>query len=81
MRKDGKGHVFTAATETTHDGQSLTVVFRAKSENKEQRIIPALVTTIAEEENSAGRDFERLSRSSSYLSLGSAVLAVLQDDV
>lgn len=76
VRKDGKGNIFTAASETTHDGQSLTVAFRAKSENKEQRIIPALVTTIAEEENSAGRDLERLSRSSSYLSLGSAVLDV-----
>ena len=66
---------------TTHHGQSLQLAFRAKYENKEQRIIPALVRTIAEEEHSAGRDFERLSRSSSYLILRSAVPAVLKEDV
>lgn len=66
---------------TTHRGQSLKLAFRGKSENKEQRIIPALVTTIAEEEDSAGRGIERLSRSSSYFSLRSAVPAVLQEDV
>lgn len=66
---------------TTHHGQSLKLVFSEKTENKELRIIPALVKTIAEEENSAGRDSERLSRSSSYLSIRSAVPAVLQEDV
>lgn len=65
----------------TRHGQSLKLAFRAKSENREQRIIPALVTAIAEEENSAARDFEKLSGSSSYLSLRSAVATVLQEMV
>lgn len=46
---------------TTHRGQSLKLVLIPKSESKEQRIIPAFVKTIAEEGNSAGRDFENLS--------------------
>lgn len=79
--KDKKIYVFTAAPKTTLHGLSLNLVFRAKSENKEQRIIPALVTARADEENGAGRDFERLSSSSSYLKCGSAVPAVLQENV
>lgn len=55
---------------TTHHGQSLKVVLFTKSENRERRIIMAVfVETIAEEGNSAGRDFESLSEFSLYLNL------------
>lgn len=46
-----------------------TEVLFTKSGNKEQRIIRALVKTVEEEGNSAGRDFESLSGFSSYLNL------------
>lgn len=64
--EDKKVDLFTADPETTllasHLNQHL------EHNLKEQRIIPALITAIADEENSAGSDFERLSSSSSYLS-------------
>lgn len=64
---------------TTHHGQSLKLVLFTKYENKEQRIIPAFIKTIAEERNSAGRDFESLSGFSSYLNLRSAAPDEIQE--
>lgn len=78
VQKDGLGWVFTAAP--GYSPWPVNEVLFTKSEHKEQRIIPALIKTVEEEGNIAGRDFESLSGFSSYLNLWSAAPDIMQED-